>query len=143
MSKAKSSLKIAIAGLGVVGAEVARQLINHGDELNIAAGTKMQLVAVSARDQSVDRGINLNDFDWYDAAPQLAQRDDVDIIGMQDENISSTITGVEMFRKILDRGEAGDNVGLLLRGTKKHDKTAREIIRIANRRCSHREEIQS
>jgi len=47
--------------------------------------------------------------------------DAVDIIGMQDEKISSTITGVEMFRKILDRGEAGDNVGLLLRGIEKGD----------------------
>ena len=35
------------------------------------------------------------------------------------ENLTSTITGVEMFRKILDRGEAGDNVGLLLRGIEK------------------------
>ena len=35
------------------------------------------------------------------------------------ENLKSTITGVEMFRKILDRGEAGDNVGLLLRGIEK------------------------
>jgi elongation factor Tu len=42
--------------------------------------------------------------------------DVVDIIGYGDEKLSSTITGVEMFRKILDRGEAGDNVGLLLRG---------------------------
>jgi elongation factor Tu len=40
---------------------------------------------------------------------------------MQEDNISSTITGVEMFRKILDRGEAGDNVGLLLRGIDKKD----------------------
>jgi elongation factor Tu len=47
--------------------------------------------------------------------------DDVDIIGMKSELISSTITGVEMFRKILDRGEAGDNVGLLLRGIDKKD----------------------
>jgi elongation factor Tu len=47
--------------------------------------------------------------------------DDVDIIGMQDEKVKSTITGVEMFRKILDRGEAGDNVGLLLRGVDKSD----------------------
>jgi len=47
--------------------------------------------------------------------------DEVDIIGMQDEKIKSTITGVEMFRKILDRGEAGDNVGLLLRGIDKGD----------------------
>ena len=45
--------------------------------------------------------------------------DAVDIIGMGAENLKSTITGVEMFRKILDRGEAGDNVGLLLRGIEK------------------------
>jgi elongation factor Tu len=45
--------------------------------------------------------------------------DEVDIIGMGDEKLKSTITGVEMFRKILDRGEAGDNVGLLLRGIEK------------------------
>ena len=43
----------------------------------------------------------------------------VDILGMGAENLQSTITGVEMFRKILDRGEAGDNVGLLLRGIEK------------------------
>lgn len=45
----------------------------------------------------------------------------VDILGMGAENLKSTITGVEMFRKILDRGEAGDNVGLLLRGIDKED----------------------
>jgi elongation factor Tu len=47
--------------------------------------------------------------------------DEIEIIGMQDEKLKSTITGVEMFRKILDRGEAGDNVGLLLRGIDKKD----------------------
>ena len=47
--------------------------------------------------------------------------DPVDIIGMGAEDMKSTITGVEMFRKILDRGEAGDNVGLLLRGIEKSD----------------------
>jgi elongation factor Tu len=45
----------------------------------------------------------------------------VEIIGMGAENLTSTVTGVEMFRKILDRGEAGDNVGLLLRGIDKKD----------------------
>ena len=45
--------------------------------------------------------------------------DAVDILGMGDVKLSSTCTGVEMFRKILDRGEAGDNVGLLLRGIEK------------------------
>ena len=45
----------------------------------------------------------------------------VDILGMGAENLKSVVTGVEMFRKILDRGEAGDNVGLLLRGIEKSD----------------------
>ncbi|MCX6274086.1 MAG: elongation factor Tu [Bacteroidetes bacterium] len=45
--------------------------------------------------------------------------EEVDIIGMQELSMKSTVTGVEMFRKILDRGEAGDNVGLLLRGIEK------------------------
>jgi elongation factor Tu len=45
--------------------------------------------------------------------------DGVEILGMGEEKLTSTITGVEMFRKILDRGEAGDNVGLLLRGIEK------------------------
>jgi elongation factor Tu len=47
--------------------------------------------------------------------------DPVEIIGMGADKLTSTITGVEMFRKILDRGEAGDNVGLLLRGIDKTD----------------------
>jgi len=46
---------------------------------------------------------------------------EVDIIGFNSEKLKSTCTGVEMFRKILDRGEAGDNVGLLLRGIEKSD----------------------
>ena len=45
----------------------------------------------------------------------------VDIIGMGAEKLKSTVTGVEMFRKLLDEGEAGDNVGLLLRGIDKDE----------------------
>jgi len=45
--------------------------------------------------------------------------DTVDIIGMGAEKLTSTITGIEMFRQILDRGEAGDNAGILLRGIDK------------------------
>ncbi|WP_121964125.1 elongation factor Tu [Myroides sp. N17-2] len=47
--------------------------------------------------------------------------DAVEIIGMGADKLTSTVTGVEMFRKILDRGEAGDNVGILLRGIDKAD----------------------
>ncbi|PKH50698.1 elongation factor Tu [Tenacibaculum sp. Bg11-29] len=45
----------------------------------------------------------------------------VDIIGMGTEKLTSTVTGIEMFRQILDRGEAGDNAGILLRGIAKED----------------------
>ncbi|MCS6990372.1 MAG: elongation factor Tu [Chitinophagales bacterium] len=47
--------------------------------------------------------------------------DPVEIVGLQEQSLKSTVTGVEMFRKILDEGEAGDNVGLLLRGIEKDD----------------------
>jgi elongation factor Tu len=47
--------------------------------------------------------------------------DPVDIIGLQEEMISSVVTGVEMFHKILDEGQAGDNLGLLLRGIDRED----------------------
>jgi len=51
----------------------------------------------------------------------INSNDNVEIIGMQEKKLTSAVTGVEMFRKILDRGEAGDNVGLLLRGIEKTD----------------------
>jgi len=47
--------------------------------------------------------------------------DEIEIIGLGSEKKKSVVTGVEMFRKILDRGEAGDNVGLLLRGIDKNE----------------------
>src|SRR5690606_28032041 len=47
--------------------------------------------------------------------------DTVDIIGIKDKTLTTTVTGVEMFRKLLDQGQAGDNVGLLLRGVKREE----------------------
>ena len=47
--------------------------------------------------------------------------DAVEIIGLGAEKLTSTVTGVEMFRKLLDEGQAGDNVGLLLRGIDKNE----------------------
>ena len=54
--------------------------------------------------------------------------DPVEIVGLNDEPKKSTVTGVEMFRKLLDQGEAGDNVGLLLRGIEKTDIKRGEVI---------------
>ncbi len=47
--------------------------------------------------------------------------EEVEIVGIKDATDKTTVTGVEMFRKILDQGQAGDNVGCLLRGTKRED----------------------
>ncbi|GAB3557537.1 elongation factor Tu [Actinopolyspora lacussalsi] len=47
--------------------------------------------------------------------------ENVEMVGIKEKPISTTVTGVEMFRKLLDSGEAGDNVGLLLRGVKRED----------------------
>jgi elongation factor Tu len=47
--------------------------------------------------------------------------EEVEIIGIREGSMKSTVTGVEMFRKLLDEGQAGENVGLLLRGTKRED----------------------
>jgi len=54
--------------------------------------------------------------------------DPVDLIGMGAEKLKSVVTGVEMFRKILDQGEAGDNAGLLLRGIDKDEITRGMVI---------------
>ncbi|MCO5234381.1 MAG: elongation factor Tu [Chitinophagales bacterium] len=54
--------------------------------------------------------------------------DPVEIVGLQEKPSTSTVTGVEMFRKILDTGEAGDNVGILLRGIDKNDIKRGQVI---------------
>ena len=53
--------------------------------------------------------------------------DEIEIVGIRDTQ-KTTITGVEMFRKLLDRGEAGDNVGALLRGTKREDVERGQVL---------------
>jgi len=53
--------------------------------------------------------------------------DDIEILGIRDTTVT-TCTGVEMFRKLLDRGEAGDNIGALLRGTKREDVERGQVL---------------
>ncbi|QDH16482.1 elongation factor Tu [Swingsia samuiensis] len=53
--------------------------------------------------------------------------DEVAIVGLKD-TVKTTVTGVEMFRKLLDRGEAGDNIGALLRGTKREDVERGQVL---------------
>ena len=53
--------------------------------------------------------------------------DDIEIVGLKDTQ-KTTCTGVEMFRKLLDQGQAGDNIGALLRGTKKEDVQRGQVL---------------
>ena len=80
MSQNITPLKIAIAGLGVVGGEVARQLMHRQQQLALASGRALQLVAVSARSATTDRGFSMDQIDWHDNAIELAGRDDIDVI---------------------------------------------------------------
>jgi elongation factor Tu len=52
----------------------------------------------------------------------------VEIVGIREKSQSTTVTGVEMFRKLLDQGQAGDNVGLLLRGIKREEVERGQVI---------------
>jgi len=54
----------------------------------------------------------------------VKKMEEVEIVGIRD-TVKTTVTDIEMFRKLLDEGRAGDNVGLLLRGTKKERRRAR------------------
>ena len=52
----------------------------------------------------------------------------VEIVGIRPKSFQTTVTGVEMFRKLLDQAQAGDNVGLLLRGTKREDVERGQVV---------------
>ncbi len=54
--------------------------------------------------------------------------EEVEIVGIKEKSMKTTVTGVEMFRKLLDYGEAGDNVGLLLRGIKREDVERGQVV---------------
>ncbi|MGX6968862.1 elongation factor Tu [Corynebacterium sp. c7Ub_26] len=59
---------------------------------------------------------------------KLNINDDVEILGIKEKSQNTTVTGIEMFRKQLDYAEAGDNCGLLLRGTKREDVERGQIV---------------
>jgi elongation factor Tu len=58
----------------------------------------------------------------------LKVNEEVEIVGIKETSMKTTVTGIEMFRKLLDEGRAGENVGLLLRGTKREDVERGQVI---------------
>jgi homoserine dehydrogenase len=73
-------LRVAIVGLGTVGGGVLRLLETNGALIARRSGRPIQIVAISARDRSKDRGIDLTAYEWVDDMTSLVQRDDVDAI---------------------------------------------------------------
>ena len=72
-------LRIALAGLGTVGGGVIRLLDTNGALIARRAGRPIEIVAVSARDRSKDRGVDIGRFEWIDDTTALA-RADVDVV---------------------------------------------------------------
>lgn len=73
------ALKIGIAGLGTVGASLVRILQQRHDELAATCGRAIEIVAVSARDKSRDRGVDISAIEWFDTPEQLAANADIDV----------------------------------------------------------------
>jgi len=73
-------LRIGVAGLGTVGAEVVRLLEAERDVLARRCGRPLEVAAVSARDRTRERGIDISGARWYDSAVDLAAADEVDVV---------------------------------------------------------------
>jgi homoserine dehydrogenase len=73
-------LKIAIAGLGTVGAGAIELLSKQAELLDLRAGRRLQISAVSARNRGRNRGVDLSPFDWHDDAVGMAREADVDVV---------------------------------------------------------------
>ena len=73
------SLRIGIAGLGTVGASLVRILQQRSNELAMTCGRAIEIIAVSARDRSRDRGIDLTGITWFDTPEQLASEAEIDV----------------------------------------------------------------
>ena len=73
------SLRIGIAGLGTVGSSLVRILQQRSNELAITCGRAIEIIAVSARDRSRDRGIDLSGITWFDTPEDMAAKADIDV----------------------------------------------------------------
>ncbi|MCK9541485.1 MAG: homoserine dehydrogenase [Novosphingobium sp.] len=73
-------LRIALAGLGTVGAGVIRLIETNASLLALRAGRPLRIIAVSARERAKDRGVDLSSYAWEDDMTQMAARSDVDVV---------------------------------------------------------------
>src|SRR5690606_38234040 len=80
MSMSDKPLRVGLAGLGTVGAGLVKLLAENAELVSRRANRPVVITAVSARDRTRDRGIDLSGFGWEDNAVDLAARDDVDTV---------------------------------------------------------------
>jgi len=73
------ALKIGIAGLGTVGSSLVRIIQSRANELAVTCGRPVKIVAVTARDRTRDRGIDLTGIEWFGGPVDLAQKADIDV----------------------------------------------------------------
>ena len=116
----------------------------EGDDSDLGAGSIMKLMdAVDSYIPQVERDVDKSFLMPIEDVFSISGRgtvvtgriesgvvnvgDELEIVGIKD-TAKTTCTGVEMFRKLLDRGEAGDNVGVLLRGTKREDVERGQVL---------------
>lgn len=76
----RPALRVALAGIGVVGGGVIRLLEANRDLITRRAGRPVEIVALSARDRTKDRGIDLSGYRWVDEMAELAASDDIDVV---------------------------------------------------------------
>jgi elongation factor Tu len=93
----------------ITGVEMFKKLLDEG-----RAGDNVGLLLRGTKKEEVERGI-------------VKVGEEVEIVGIRDTT-KTIVTGVEMFRKLLDQGQAGDNIGVLLRGTKKDDVERGQVL---------------
>ncbi|WP_176083211.1 homoserine dehydrogenase [Martelella sp. HB161492] len=74
------ALKIGVAGLGTVGASLVRIIHERQNSLAVACGRPIKVVAVSARDRTKDRGVDLSGMTWFDSAAEMARVADIDVL---------------------------------------------------------------
>lgn len=74
------ALKIGIAGLGTVGASLAKILRTRANELAVTCGRAIEITAVSARDRTRDRGLDLSFAQWFDTPEEMADKADIDVL---------------------------------------------------------------
>ncbi|TCV62248.1 homoserine dehydrogenase [Neorhizobium sp. R1-B] len=94
------ALKVGIAGLGTVGASLVRIIQNRANELAVTCGRAIEITAVTARDRSRDRGIDISGIAWFDTPEMLAAEADIDVFveligGAQGAAANSVRTALE------------------------------------------------